>query len=195
MLVPVTAFEGIVLSDYVENVVSCGAGEPAVHLDGGAGAAVVKDVPGALALALLGIVCVALVRDGRTWAWLVAAAYSLTEQGALLLPRLVAAAAASRIVECPSGVSAVPALRAFAGRGRAAETRFAGLLRRLEAEPASQIAVLDALMVIRQMLPAACGVRAVQAAFCVAAAGESAFRAGTLSRPHESRYVRGERAW
>jgi hypothetical protein len=167
--------EGIEISHYVENVVSFSQGEPESFFDNGSGATVLASVPGTLALTIIGFAFVTLVRNRRTWARLAVAAYLIAEAGASLLPGLADRVASSRIIES----AATALIEAVTNNGRrvwATETCFAGLLRRLEAEPAGGDATYGTSASIWQMMMAARGVCVAQAAFCVVTTGGDGVR-------------------
>lgn len=167
--------EGIEISHYVQNVVSFSQGEPESFFDNGSGATVLESVPGTLALTIIGFAFVTLVLNRRTWARLAVTVYSIAEAGASLMPQLADRVASSRIIESVS-TALTEAVTDNGGRVPATETCFAGLLRRLEAEPASADAMYRTSVSIWQMMLAARGARFAQAAFCVVPAVERGVR-------------------
>jgi|GEM_PF-5310385 len=128
-------------------------------------------IPSAIILTLVGFICVTLVRDGRTWAFVAARLCRFTQAGVLRLPRLAAGIIAGRGIRLAFCARLVPETRRQCRTVARLETAFAGLLRRATANgPDAALATIECFG--RHVISNAVGPRhAREAAFAFCSAG------------------------
>jgi hypothetical protein len=161
---------GINLRDYLCTIITCEGFGQGGSVDEGMAVVALQGVPSGLSLVLVGVAILAFAGRGRGFAWMAAWAYAVRSAGAAALPRLAARfVSSSARAGAPLARLGAACADAMPRLVETVELSFAGLLRRIDAEPASGLSLPE-----YEMISAVRGVCSARTAFCFVVARPAA---------------------